>query len=109
VPNACAEATATRGQRRRKDQGCIRFIVHFFVCPKKRTKERALFRRDFYPEDSGYNHKELTEFSPGLQKFLTPILYYPAEKEVHSIDNCSAFMWRNVKIQEKSSAAIAAF
>jgi len=51
----------------------------------------------------------LTEFSPGLQKFLTPILYYPAEKEILSIDKCSELVRRNVNMQQKSSAAKIAF
>jgi hypothetical protein len=51
----------------------------------------------------------LAKFPPGLQKFLTPILYYPAEKGVLPIDNYNAFIWRNVNQYRKSSTAIAAF
>jgi len=63
--------------------------VHFFVCPKKQpvpseaegNQRKGTFSKGFFMSFVHENHSDPAKFSPGLQKFLTPVHYYPAEKD----------------------------
>ncbi|MDT8394787.1 MAG: hypothetical protein RQ761_13170 [Bacteroidales bacterium] len=66
-------------------------------------QRKGTFSKGFFiPSARDENHKEPAKFSPGLRKFLTPVLHYPAEK-VYGIYYATAAHHRQgiIKINEK--------